>query len=293
MKISIITPSYNQRRFLERAIFSVWKQQGDFDLEYIVADGGSTDGSLEVLRKYEQIFQKGSFRHGCRSFAFKWWSVKDRGQSHAINLGFKASSGDILGWLNSDDTYLGKNSLLALLQPFIFSRADIVVGNCYHIDTEDNVIDIPCLINELDNDEFQKKIKRLSNYNFILQPATLFRRNVWEHCFLAENYNYIMDWVFWCSAQKKGLKFVKINTFVATNRLHDKAKTVEGGMPKYIEGYNFFKEQNVWCWNRMYYILYLVLLKAQKIPLMKKVAVYLIIFGKKTRVFLVNNLKRF
>src|SRR2546426_12347701 len=91
-KTTIVTPSYNQGRFLEQTIQSVIGQQYP-NLEYIVMDGGSTDNSVEIIRKYED------------QLAF-WVSEKDEGQSAAINAAFAKSTGEILGWVNSDDMYL-------------------------------------------------------------------------------------------------------------------------------------------------------------------------------------------
>ena len=88
MKISIITPSYNQAVFLEQNIQSILSQGLGDSVEHIVIDGGSTDGSIDILRKYPHLI---------------WKSEKDRGQSHALNKGFKMATGDIIGWINSDD----------------------------------------------------------------------------------------------------------------------------------------------------------------------------------------------
>lgn len=92
MKISLVTPSYNQAQFIERTIDSVLEQRGDFELDYTVIDGGSTDGTVEILKRYGD--------------KLTWVSERDRGQVDAINRGLRGATGDIVGWLNSDDVLL-------------------------------------------------------------------------------------------------------------------------------------------------------------------------------------------
>jgi len=125
-KISIITPSYNQGQFLEETIISVLNQDYP-NLEYIIIDGGSTDKSVEIIKKYEK-------------YLTYWVSEKDRGQTHAINKGFIKSSGSILNWLNSDDL-LVPGAINSVSKAFSkHSEADFCFGDFSIIDTQSNTI---------------------------------------------------------------------------------------------------------------------------------------------------------
>jgi glycosyltransferase involved in cell wall biosynthesis len=119
-RITIVTPSFNQAAFIEETILSVLSQEYP-SLEYIVMDGGSTDGSVEFIRKYE-----GKLAY--------WQSGKDKGQSDAISNGFARATGEILGWLNSDDT-LAQGTLRRVGEFFAaHPDVDITYGNMYLID---------------------------------------------------------------------------------------------------------------------------------------------------------------
>ena len=123
LKISIITPSFNQVDFLERTLLSVL-DQGYPNIEYIVIDGGSTDGSVDLIKKYEH------------RLAY-WVSEKDRGQAHAINKGLERATGDWVAWQNSDDTYYpGVFSQLASVAKSN-SAAQLIIGNMNLIDRDD------------------------------------------------------------------------------------------------------------------------------------------------------------
>src|SRR4030067_2319821 len=106
MVITIVTPSYNQGRYLAETIESVLGQEGDFYLDYVITDGGSTDGSVEIIRRYERLLNEGARTIQCRGVRYRWVSEKDRGQSDAIMKGFRMAEGEILAWVNSDDAYL-------------------------------------------------------------------------------------------------------------------------------------------------------------------------------------------
>ena len=105
MKFSIVTPTYNSERFLVETIESVLSQKGDFDVEYIIVDGKSSDKTLEILRKYKQALQEKTYPLACNSITFTWISERDFGMYDAINKGFARATGDIYAWINADDVY--------------------------------------------------------------------------------------------------------------------------------------------------------------------------------------------
>ena len=126
-KISIVMPSFNQVDFIERSILSVINQNYP-NLQFIIIDGGSTDGSVEIIRKYENYIDY-------------WFSEPDRGQSDALNKGFSRAVGDVYGWLNSDDLYL-PNALSNAIKAFTHhSDKSVVFGDWLSIDEKDNVLD--------------------------------------------------------------------------------------------------------------------------------------------------------
>ncbi len=125
MRISLITPSYNQAQFIRRTIDSVLSQHGDFELEYRVLDGGSTDGTVDILKSYPGL---------------QWVSERDKGQVDAINKGLRAATGDIVGWLNSDDVLL-PGALARVAATFAANpTVEWVHGRCKIIDEHDREV---------------------------------------------------------------------------------------------------------------------------------------------------------
>jgi glycosyltransferase involved in cell wall biosynthesis len=124
-RITVVTPSFQQSAYLEECIRSVL-MQGYPNLEYIVIDGGSTDGSVEILKKYE-------------AYLSYWQSEKDAGQGDAINQGFDRSTGDILGWINSDDLML-PGALFAVGRTFMLSNSEIVYGDALNAFEDDRTL---------------------------------------------------------------------------------------------------------------------------------------------------------
>src|SRR5262249_31920156 len=104
-RLSIVTPSYNQAEFVGETIESVLGQEGDFELEYFVMDGGATEGSVEVIRRYAELVEGGRWTPRCRRLVMRWASAPDDGQAAAINAGLRQATGDVLAYINSDDLY--------------------------------------------------------------------------------------------------------------------------------------------------------------------------------------------
>jgi glycosyltransferase involved in cell wall biosynthesis len=158
-KISIVTPSFNQARYIESTILSVLEQ--DYPaVEYIIMDGGSTDGSVDIIRRYED------------KLAY-WVSEKDGGQTHALIEGFKRSTGDILCWLCSDDLMVGR-SLWEVAEYFSANpSARAVYGDAIWIDAEGDII------RQKKEHDFNRFIW-LYYYNYIPQPSTFWRRSLYE-----------------------------------------------------------------------------------------------------------------
>lgn len=182
MRVSIVTPSYNHSQFIERTILSVLNQ-GYEDIEYIVIDGGSTDGTLEILRKY--------------SDRIIWKSESDRGQSDAINKGLKMATGEILAYLNSDDTY-EPNAICRVVEFFKkHPEKKWAYGKCRIINEPDQEIRKPITLykNVLSKNYDYRK---LLTENFISQPATFWKRElISEFGYFNENEHLCMDYEYW------------------------------------------------------------------------------------------------
>lgn len=218
-RISIITPSFNQAQFLGQTLDSIFNQ-GYPDLETLVFDGGSKDGSVDVLRQYQDRLTA-------------WVSEPDRGPAHAINKGFAAATGEILGWLNSDDL-LATDALWEIARAFAEDpELDMVFANALYIDKHNQLFlaDHGTHRTGLYYGEMQP-LGRIPAYwsyvHAVPQPTVFFRRRLLERCgHLNEDYLFIFDFeLFWRFAQKAKIK--KLERTQAFYRIHAAAKTTIG-----------------------------------------------------------------
>lgn len=199
-------PSFNQFEFIEESILSVINQNYP-SLEFFVIDGGSTDGSVDIIKKYEKNIT--------------WWvSEKDNGQSHALNKGFNKATGEFICWLNSDDIFF-PNAFFSIARAFEENPgAALISGTGVKIDGEGNVI------KQLHYRSFDKKLIRKRFY--ILQQSTFFRRKVLKKLgFVDETLHFTMDWDLILRVVSKCCAH-SINVPIGKFRIYNTTKTQTG-----------------------------------------------------------------
>lgn len=196
-KFTIVTPSYNQGIFLEETILSVLSQEGNFCIDYIIADGGSKDQSVEIIKKYDEILKKKQFPIKCSGIEFRWWSRKDNGTTAAINEGFRYAKGDILAWIASDDFY-EPNALNLALERFQEDRRIILVhGDCYYYYSKDN----KKLVHSTET-SFDDLLKK---GNVIFAPSSFFtKKAMLEVGPMDESLEFVGDLDLWLKLAKVG-----------------------------------------------------------------------------------------
>jgi glycosyltransferase involved in cell wall biosynthesis len=210
-KISIITPSYNQGKYIEETILSILNQ-GYPNLEYIIIDGGSDDNTVEIIRKYE------------KHLAY-WVSETDRGQAHAINKGLEKATGDIFAYLNSDDYYL-PNAFLEVSQAFLENpETDLLHGRCRYVNefgekigeqfgniqTFDEIIDLW--------DVWWKKRQ-------LVQPEVFWSKRIKDRIgTFREDLCYVMDFEYWCRILYAGGTVASIDKELACFRFTSSQKS--------------------------------------------------------------------
>jgi glycosyltransferase involved in cell wall biosynthesis len=223
-RITVITPSYNQAQFLEQTILSVLGQ-GYPNLEYIIIDGGSEDGSADIIRKYEA------------SLSY-WVSERDGGQSEAINKGFKKSSGELLLWVNSDDMLL-PGTLKLMNEEFSKKGDGIYYGNCIHFHEGTKLSAWGSDAASAD------KQYDIHDVDFIIQPASFWSRKVFEQVGpLNEDLHFGFDWEWFLRSREMNISFFPVNKALCLYRFHDAHKTGQGGEKRQTELLSIYRKYN-------------------------------------------------
>lgn len=207
-KISIITPSYNQGIYLEETIHSIVLQNYP-NYELIIIDGGSTDETLDVIRKYEP-------------WITYWVSEPDRGQSHAIQKGLDRATGEIINWINSDDL-VAPGAFYHIAAEFDLTKYDVICGNCDYFLHDLNHLDLRNERMGLGPTVGDTLLGRKIN-----QPSTFFKASVLKELGVDEQFQYTMDLDLWFRyLLRAGQSHILLSDSLLTYfRLHESSKTV-------------------------------------------------------------------
>ena len=201
--VSVLTPALNQGRWLSANLRSVTGQSYP-TIEHVVMDGGSTDGSLDILR--------GASRPG-----LTWLSEPDIGQANALNKAFALSSGDIIGCLNSDDAYFGRDVIAEADRVFAaHPEAAVVYGHALLVDSTSRVLHVMWV------PSFSSRLLRM--HDFIVQPAAFVRRSALGDVLVDESYDFTMDYELWLRPAAEH-RFRRLDRIVAVDRHHTARKS--------------------------------------------------------------------
>ena len=218
--VTIITPSYNQGRFIEETILSVLNQDYP-NIEYMVMDGGSTDNTLEILKKY--------------SNRIIWFSENDKGQSDAINKGFRLAKGEVIAWLNSDDTYL--TGAIRKAVDYLYNinpDAKFVYGEGYHVSENGEILE------RYPTEPFS--YSHLAETCYICQPTTFWKKEIFKTVgFLNTDLQFAMDYDYWIRIAKQYKNLYHTDDFFANSRMYPENKTLSKRVEVHAEFLNIIK----------------------------------------------------
>lgn len=231
--ISIVTPSYNQGKFIADTIESVISQEGDFYIDYIIMDGASRDNSIEVIQSYSEklnrcpvVFTQGNaeFRKygNCKGVSYRWISEKDTGQSNAINKGYKIAVGSIFNWLNSDDKLI-EGSLQEVKLVLFDKGQSIVFGGCIAYDHNGKFL-------------WKHNPKEVSVYSMLYrgegvpQPSVFWKKEITDERqdLVDEKLRYTMDTDLWFYFFNKKIHLYRLGKDLSIQVYHPDSKSNEG-----------------------------------------------------------------
>lgn len=206
MSVSVLTPSFEQAAWLPDNLRSVACQTYP-DVEHVVVDGGSTDGTVGLLETASAEGRDGR----APGHRLLWVSEPDRGQAHAINKAFARSSGEIIGWINSDDAYLDCEAIARAVAVFaVRPEVDIVYGHCLQTTADGGFIQV------LWAPPFDGGMLR--SVNILSQPAVFIRRSALGDAMLDESFHFAMDYELWLRLEAAGRRFARLDRVLAIDR---------------------------------------------------------------------------
>jgi glycosyltransferase involved in cell wall biosynthesis len=229
MKFTIVTPTLKRHRYLDETIKSVVSQPGDFEIEYIIQDGGSDRGVLEILERWKQQIRSGEFKPGCKKLTFDYFVEPDSGMYDAINKGFEKSTGDILAWINSDDMYF-PNAFVAVDQALKTNGSVAwVIGKGARYNSSGSVTFVSTFPNAYSQEFIRRGYYRsgLSRFSWLSQDSIFWRRSLWDVAGpLETGHKLVADFELW-RAFSKHADLVKIETLIGGYRAHGDQLTGE------------------------------------------------------------------
>jgi len=226
-RFSIVTPSYNQAPYIAETIESVLTQEGDFEIEYIVMDGGSTDGAVEIIRDYAERLASGSIGPRCSGITMQWVSQRDHGQSDAINQGLRRAIGDFVSYINSDDAYV-PGAFREVAGAFAADpAADFVYGDGDVIG-QHGELQWEWLSRPYDHRIMTSYHFLWNDFtNYIMQQATFWRRSVHDRIgYFDDAFHFAMDAEYWIRAGHAGLRLIHIPRKLGRFRLIEGTKSL-------------------------------------------------------------------